>query len=87
MYIPSDRNIALKEIEKKNKYRHLELGMQRMWQMKTVVIPVAFVGALVTIKKGMVENIKRVSERTNVTETQKISMLGTAEILRKLLNV
>ena len=55
--------------------------------MKTEVIPVAFVGALVTIKKGMVENIKRVSERTNVAETQKISMLGTAEILRKLLNV
>ena len=31
-----------------------------------------------TIKKGMVEDIKRVSERANVTETQKISMLGSA---------
>ena len=38
--------------------------------MKTEVIPVV-VGALGTIKKGMVENIKRVSERANVTETQK----------------
>ena len=37
--------------------------------MKTEVIPVV-VGALGTIKKGMVENIKRVSERANVTETQ-----------------
>ena len=27
------------------------------------------VGALGTIKNGMVENIKRVSERANVTET------------------
>ena len=44
------------------------------------------VGALGTIKKGMVENIKRVSERANVTETQKISMLGSARILRKVLN-
>ena len=34
--------------------------------MKTEVIPVV-VGALGTIKKGMVENIKRVSERANVT--------------------
>ena len=33
---------------------------QRMWQMKTEVIPVV-VGALGTIKKGMAENIKRVS--------------------------
>ena len=54
--------------------------------MKTEVIPVV-VGALGTIKKGMVENIKRVSERANVTETQKISMVVSARILRKVLNV
>ena len=54
--------------------------------MKTEVIPVV-VGALDTIKKGMVENIKRVSERANVTEAQNISMLGSARILRKVLNV
>ena len=35
-----------------------------MWHMKTVVIPVV-VGALGTVKKGMVENIKKVSERAN----------------------
>ena len=56
MSIPSDRNIALKGIEKKSKYKDLELEIQRMWQMKTEVIPVV-VGALGTIKKGMVENI------------------------------
>ena len=46
--------------------------------MKAEVIPVV-VGALGTIKKGMEENTKRVSERANVTETQKISMLGSSE--------
>ena len=45
-----------------------------MWQIKAEVISVV-VGALGTIKKGMVENIKKVSERATVTETQKISML------------
>ena len=54
--------------------------------MKTEVILV-IVGALGTIKKGMVENIKRGSERATVTETQEISMLGSARILRKVLNV
>ena len=47
--------------------------------MKTVVIPVV-VGALGTVKKGMVENIKKVSERATMTEIQKICMLGSARI-------
>ena len=54
--------------------------------MKTEVIPVV-VGALGPIKKGTVENIKRVSERATVTETQKIGMQGSARILRKVLNI
>ena len=56
--VTSDRNIALKEIEKKSKYKDLELEIQRMWHMKTVLIPVV-VGAFGTVKKGMVENIKK----------------------------
>ena len=86
MTVPSDRNIALKQTEKKCKYKDLELEIQRMWHMKTVVIPVV-VGALGTVKKGMVENIKKVSERANMTEIQKICMLGSARILRKVLSV
>ena len=54
--------------------------------MKTVVIPVV-VGALGTVKKGMVENIKKVSETATVTEIQKICMLGSAPIHRKVLSV
>ena len=60
MTVPPDRNITLKEIKKKSKYKDLELEIQRMWHMKTIVIPVV-VGALGTVKKGMVENIKKVS--------------------------
>ena len=49
MTIPPDRNIALKEIEKGSKYKDLELEIQRMWQMKTEVIPVV-VGVLGTVQ-------------------------------------
>ena len=69
MTVPSDRNIALKEIENKSKYRDQELEIQRMWHMKTVVIPVV-VAALGTVKKGMIENIKKVSERATVTDSK-----------------
>ena len=67
MTVPSDRNIALKVIKKKSTYKDLELEIQRMWHMKTVVILVV-VGALGTVKKGMVKNIKKVSERATMTE-------------------
>ena len=86
MTVQSDRNIALKDIDKKSKYKDLELEIQRMWHTKTVVIPVV-VGALGTVKKGMVENIKGVSEAATVTEIQKICMLGSTRILRKVLSV
>ena len=52
--------------------------------MKTVAIPVV-VGALDTVKKGMVENIKKVKEAATVTEIQHICKLGSARILRKVL--
>ena len=43
------------------------------------------VGALGTVKKGMLESIRKVSEAATVTEIQKICMLGSARILRNVL--
>ena len=45
--------------------------------MKTEVISVV-VGALDTVKKDMVEKMKKVSEKASVTGTQNICMLGSA---------
>jgi len=47
------------------------------------VIPVV-VGALGELKKGMIENTKKVSERATVKETQKICILKSSQILRKV---
>ena len=48
-----------------------------MWPLKTVLIPVV-VGALGTVKRVIVENIKKISEAAIVTEIQKILMHGLA---------
>ena len=50
-------------IEKKSKYKDPELEIQRMWWIKIEVIPVVIVvSALGSVKKGMIENIKKVSD-------------------------
>ena len=54
--------------------------------MKAAMIP-KVVGALGTVKKGMVENIKKVSERATMAEIKKICLPGSAQIFRKVLSV
>ena len=56
-----------------------------MWQKKTDVIPVVG-GGLGTVKSGLVETSRKY-QRYTVIETQKICMLGSARILRKVLIV
>ena len=45
------------------------------------------VGALGTVKKSMVANIKKVKERATVTEFQKICVLVSTRILGKVHSV
>ena len=52
-----------------------------------IIIIIIIIIALGTVKKGMVENIKKVSKRATMTEIQKICTLGSARILRKVLSV
>jgi hypothetical protein len=49
--IPGDRNVVQKEAKKILKYKDLTIEIQRMWNVKTRVIPVIF-GAIGTILKS-----------------------------------
>jgi hypothetical protein len=49
--IPGDRNVIQKEAEKILKYKDRTIEMQRMWNVKTRVIPV-IIGATGTISKS-----------------------------------
>jgi hypothetical protein len=48
--IPGDRNVDKKEAEKVLKYKNITIEIQRMWNVKTKVIPV-IIGATGTISK------------------------------------
>ena len=84
--VPADNNLAVKEYEKISKYKDLEIEIAKMWHMKTRVIPVV-IGALGMIKKGTSDLIKQVPGNLDINEIQKITLTGTAHILRRALSM
>jgi len=82
--VPNDSNIMLKETEKISKYKDLEIEISRMWNCKTRTVPI-IVGALGVLKKGYDENLKILPGHPSANEVQKIALMGTAHILRKVL--
>ena len=82
--ISGDINVIKKEAEKILKYKDLTLEIQRMWKVKTRVIPV-IIGATGTVSKSFRKYISNILGNHEVKELQKTAILGTAHILRKAL--
>ena len=83
MAVPSDRNTSVKVTEKLSKYKDLEIETSRMWGMRTETIPV-IIGGLGAIKKGLETYLGRIPGQISISELQKITLLGTAHILRRV---
>jgi hypothetical protein len=82
--ISRDRNVIKKEAEKILKYKNLTIKTQRMWNVKTKVIPV-IIGATGTIAKSFRKHVSNIPGNHKVKELQKTAILGTAHIIRKVL--
>jgi hypothetical protein len=82
--IPGDRNVIQKEAENVLKYKDLTIQIQRMWDIKTRVIPVIN-GATGTISKSLRKYVSTITGNHEVKELQKTAILDTALILRKVL--
>ena len=81
---PGDRNVIKKEAENILKYKDPTTEIQRMWNVKTRVIPV-IIGATGTISKSFRKYVSDIPGDHDVKELQKTAILGTAHILRKVL--
>jgi hypothetical protein len=57
---------------------------QRMWNVKTAVIPV-IIGATGTILKAFRKYVRNIPGHNEVKELQSTAILGTTHILRKVL--
>jgi hypothetical protein len=76
--------VIQKKAENILKYKDLTVEIQRMWNVKTGVIPV-IIGAAGTISKSFRKYVSTVPGNREVRELQKTAILGTAHILRKVL--
>jgi len=81
--ISGDRNVIKKEGEKILKYKNLAIEIQRMWNVKTKVIPV-IIGAIGSISKSFRKYVSSIPGKHEVKELQKTAILGTAHILQKV---
>jgi len=82
--ISGDRNVIEKEAKKILKYKDLTTEIQRMWNIKTKVMPV-IIGATGTISKTFRKYVINIPGKHEVKELQKTAILGTAHMLRKVL--
>jgi hypothetical protein len=82
--ISGDRSVIKKEAEKILKCKDLTIEIQRIWNVKTRVIPVV-IGATGSISESFRKYGSNVPGNRDVGELQKTAILGTAHILRKVL--
>ena len=82
--IPEDGRVREKEDEKIEKYQDLAREVRRMWGVRAKVIPVV-VGASVPLR--LKDNLKVIDVGISVELIQKCALLGSARILRKVLEM
>ena len=85
--IPGDCRICEKEIEKIEIYQNLKRELKRFWSLKKVEVISVVVGALGCISKGFSGWMDTLGIKLNVGMVQKSVLLGTARILRKVLDM
>jgi hypothetical protein len=76
--------VIKKKADKILKYKDITIEIQRMWNVKTNVIPVS-TGVTGTISKSFRKYLSNIPGIHEVKELQKTAIMGTAHTLRKVL--
>ena len=84
--IYEDNGVREKEDEKVEKYQDLAREARKMWGVRTKVIPVV-VGALGSIPLRLNDNLRAIEVGIPVGLIQRCALLGSARILRNVLEM
>ena len=85
--VPADVRVGEKERKKVEKYQDLKREIGRLWKLKMVEVVPVVIGALGSVTKGFDRWIEKLRIPLNVGVMQKTALLGTAGILRKVLEM
>ena len=84
--VPGDSHVRQKETEKYEKYQDLAREIKWIWKSRTNVVPVV-VGALGSVSKKLAGHLEQLGIKDRTRTMQKSALLGSAHILRKVLEV
>ena len=85
--VPADEDVDRKEKEKVDKYQDLKREIKRLWKLKKVEVVPVVIGSLGSVTKGFEKWIQKLEIPCDVGVLQKTALLGTARILRKVLEL
>ena len=83
---PVNNNLILKRNTKLDNYSELQLEIARMWDKETLTVP-TIIGALGSMPNDLECNLKKLGISYNVVTLQKSVLLGTVNILKKVLSI
>ena len=83
--VPGDIRILSKEGDKIDAYTDLKNELFKLWSMKEIEIVPIIVGTLGAVSTKLETYIQKLGIPTKVELVQKTALLGTARILRKVL--
>ena len=83
--VPGDKRVELKEREKIEKYTELKREIKKIWNMAYVGIVPIVVGALGIVSNNLKDWLKQLNLKSSIELLQKAALLGTARLLRKVL--
>ena len=84
--VPGDSRIEEKEKDKTEKYQDLGRELQKIWNVKVKIIPLVL-GSLGAIPKQFGNRLKEIGITVGTPQVQKTVLIGTARILRKVLEI
>jgi hypothetical protein len=72
-----------KEAEKKLKYKSLGIEIQRMWNIKCMIIKV-IIGATGIVTKSLRKNLESIPGKHSMYSLQNTAILGTSHVIREV---